>query len=112
MPTAQINARLSASLKQEGDRTLSRFGASATEAVRALWTYLGTERKLPDFMARTTEESASEVADISQAVQGAGLAVRLAQQNGLSVDGIQQTSYEDLRTLAFEELVEEGRIHV
>ena len=112
MATAQINARLDTSLKREGDATLAHFGVSATEAIRALWTYLGTAKELPDFMARPASDAASDVASMSQATEGAGLAMRLAQQSGLSVDGIQQPSFGELRSLAFEELVEEGRVRV
>ena len=108
METAQVNARLGAQIKREGDATLARFGASATDAIRALWGYLASAKRLPDFMVQD-----SPVVEASprpaQATQGAGLALSLAREGGLSTRGIRDLSYQELRDLAFEEMIEEGR---
>lgn len=117
MPTAQLNARLDEAVKREGDATLARYGISATEAIRSLWSYLGSTQELPDFLSPATSgaerpgRSPHVTRDEAHAAQGAGLAVRLAQDKGLATSGIGQVSYEQLRALALDELLKEGRIH-
>ncbi|MBQ9004422.1 MAG: hypothetical protein IJ087_21490 [Eggerthellaceae bacterium] len=39
MATAQINARIDARLKSDGDRSFAAVGCTPTRAVRALWTF-------------------------------------------------------------------------
>lgn len=123
MPVAQINARIDAIVKREGDATLSRFGVGATEAIRALWDYLASAQTLPSYMMQDkrhvehpstlprggegTGRLSSEVAE-----RGAGLAIRLASERGLVVSQQLDIPYEDLRELAFDELIAEGRAHV
>lgn len=113
MQTAQINARIGVDLKREGDATLARFGTSATEAIRALWGYLADSKQLPSFMKQdaVAAQTQDTTSTSSAPEQGAGLALRLAQTKGLSTAGIQELGYEELRDLAFEEMLEEGRFH-
>ena len=41
MATAQINARIDASVKEAGDRALSQIGYTPTKAIRRLWEFAG-----------------------------------------------------------------------
>ena len=77
MDAVQMNTRLDAGLKARGDATLERFGKSATDAVRALWGYLATERTLPDFMLEG-EDALPQKEAVEVAAEGAGLATRMA----------------------------------
>lgn len=119
MPMAQLNVRLPVEVKRSGDATLARCGVSVTEAVRALWHYLGEREELPSFMRgpgegahKTPTPSAAVSRDIAtldgDACSGQGLALRLAQERGLCVPPVQGIAYEDLREQAFEEMIEEG----
>lgn len=112
MSTVQINARLSSKIKSEGDATLAKFGLSATEAIRSLWEYLGTTKDLPDFIKRNTNTCTKVTPSSIHVNDGAGMALRMAGEHGLAVTDVQNMSYQELRDLAFDELVEEGRAHV
>ncbi len=112
MQTGQINARLNIDLKREGDAVLARFGTSATEAIRSLWSYLAQTKQLPDFMAHKDVTVQENVGTCTAPVDGAGLALRMASERGLATGRIQELSYQDLRVLAFEELIEEDEAYV
>ena len=118
MEMVQVNARLDAAIKREGDATLAGLGSSATEAIRALWDFLARAKRLPDYMEQgqdtpPVDQTPQELfpATTGVAEQGAGLALRMARARGLSTGGIQAMSYQELRDAAFEELIEEGRAH-
>lgn len=107
MEVAQINARIDIGVKREGDAVLARLGVSATEAIRALWAYLAQAQALPAFMQKGQErQSLSTEFDADIVATGAGLALSMARDLGLSVD-VEDVSYDELRRLAFEELVTE-----
>lgn len=107
MEIAQLNVRMDARTKREGDAVLARLGVSATEVIRALWGYLAEAQALPSFM-RGREETPVQVTPASGAAgEGAGLALALAREQGLACDAA-TPSYDELRELAFEELVAEG----
>ena len=52
---ATLNVRMSAPLKERGDKVLREHGISTSTAVRALWSELATTRELPGFLARLTD---------------------------------------------------------
>ena len=106
MEVAQLNARIDAQIKREGDAALARMGVSATEAIRALWRYLAETQTVPSFMRRD-EEQPADAAPAPSAAAGAGLALALAQEQGLAC-ALSNLSYDELRDLAFEELATEG----
>lgn len=112
MATSQINARLDTNIKRAGDATLARFGASTTQAIRSLWTYMAETNSLPDFMDTQEQDAAHADPRPLAPTDGAGLALRLAQEEGLTSSDVQSVSYEELRDLAFDELVREGRARV
>ena len=57
MEVAQLNARLDANIKREGDATLARYGVSATEAIRALWTLLAKTKAGLDAARKNLSDS-------------------------------------------------------
>jgi DNA-damage-inducible protein J len=59
---ATLNVRISAPLKERGDKVLRENGISASMAVRALWQEMATTRVLPDFLKRATEEDSTKKA--------------------------------------------------
>lgn len=108
MEVAQLNARIDLQVKREGDAALARAGVSATEAIRALWNYLAETGRLPNFMREQTEEPAAAVeASKATADEGAGMALAMARAGGLAT-GLESLPYDELRALAFEEMVSEG----
>lgn len=112
MATSQINARLDTDVKRAGDATLARFGANATQAIRSLWTYMAETNSLPNFMDAQEQDAAHADPKPLSPSDGAGLALRLAQEQGLSSSDVRSVSYEELRDLAFDELVREGKARV
>ena len=112
MATSQINARLDTDVKHAGDATLARYGANATQAIRSLWEYMAETNSLPDFMNAQGCDSGRDKPRPMTPIDGAGLALRLAQEQGLSTCDVQGVSYEELRDLAFDELVREGKARV
>lgn len=59
---ATLNVRMSASLKERGDKVLRENGVSASAAVRALWQEMASTRALPDFLQQATGKSAASKA--------------------------------------------------
>ena len=58
----------------------------------------------PDFMASENAEGAPAAPTYEAlAEEGAGLAVRLARQSGISFEALQDMSYQDLREAAYED---------
>lgn len=107
MAVAQLNARIDAEVKRGGDATLARLGVSATEAIRALWTYLAEAQTLPEFMRKQEESPSDGEQPVSLPADGAGLAWTMARDRGLVVTP-ESVDYDELRDLAFDELVAEG----
>ena len=116
MEVAQLNARLDANIKREGDATLARYGVSATEAIRALWTLLAKTKALPSFLQAPEPQVSAEALGASEmrsasADCGAGMALAMARERGL-VAAIEPIDYDELRRLAFDEMVAEGDYRV
>ncbi|MBO4351962.1 MAG: type II toxin-antitoxin system RelB/DinJ family antitoxin [Eggerthellaceae bacterium] len=59
---ATLNVRMSAPLKERGDKVLHDNGISASAAVRALWQEMATTRTLPAFMQDLKDDSAAKKA--------------------------------------------------
>lgn len=108
MELAQLNARIDLQVKREGDAVLARVGVSATEAIRALWSYLAETGKLPEFMGeQQAEPAAAPTLNETAADEGAGMALAMAQKRGLATS-FESLSYDELRELAFDEMANEG----
>ena len=53
---ATLNVRMSASLKERGDKVLRDAGVSASAAVRGLWQEMASTRTLPSFLVEMVEQ--------------------------------------------------------
>ena len=114
MPYAQLNVRLDADLKRAGDMTLAQMGVTATDVIRSLWDYLAREHKLPEY-AEKQDARSKEEPRTTLVAEGRGMAVRLAHEQGFSQTSAlpdAQVSFEELRDLAFVELIDEGTYRV
>ena len=117
MPAAQtqMNVRINADVKREGDSILADLGFSPSSAVRALWDYVVSHRNVPPFMRGSVGAGAASAAGHAQrsdgevhtfsslAEEGAGMAARIASQAGLNLQLLQDCSYDDLKDYAFDE---------
>ena len=74
MPS-QLNARIDGALKKNGDEVFARYGLSASEVVRAVWSYAAEHRRPPAFMTREADELQAKEVERKLALveQGAGL---------------------------------------
>ncbi|MBO4365184.1 MAG: type II toxin-antitoxin system RelB/DinJ family antitoxin [Eggerthellaceae bacterium] len=57
---ATLNVRMSAPLKERGDKVLRENGISTSAAVRALWQELAATRTLPSFLEDLTQAASSK----------------------------------------------------
>ena len=71
---ATLNVRMSAPLKQRGDKVLREHGISASAAVRALWQELASTRKLPAFLEQAVDGSLEKKAKLLALDELAGIA--------------------------------------
>lgn len=121
-PMAQMNIRLSAETKAQGDAVLAQHQLTPTAAVRSLWWYLAQHQALPGFLQEARHAAArSDVPKASLAEEdtkgqeaegGAGMALRLATQAGFDLQPLQSLSYGELRDLAFDEYLIEREQNV
>lgn len=74
MPS-QLNARIDGALKKNGDEVFARYGLSASEVVRAVWSYAAEHRKPPAFMTRKADELQAQEVErkLTLVERGAGL---------------------------------------
>lgn len=112
--TVQVNARIDAELKREGDAALAAAGLTPTQAVRALWE-LATHLKespgqlraalLPDERQREQAARDKEIQRKLKLVkEGASLMERSYRSNGLPwPPPTSELSYDELKELAYRE---------
>lgn len=112
--SVQMNVRIDANEKCEGDEVLARCGYTPSEAVRALWHYVAMYGDVPDFMRIATpeEKAAADEAYYRAARDGVGLAIKLAKQYGLlpqdyDINEHEVPDYKAMRDMAYDEWVEE-----
>lgn len=58
--TVQMNVRIDADLKKQGDRAFERIGNSPSEMVRALWRYASRHANEPETLRHLVEELEGE----------------------------------------------------
>ena len=58
--TVQMNVRIDAALKKQGDRAFERIGSSPSEMVRALWRYASRHANEPETLRHLMEELEGE----------------------------------------------------
>lgn len=62
---ATLNVRMSASLKERGDKVLRENGIGTSAAVRALWKELATTRTLPGFLEKLQKDSSEQASKLN-----------------------------------------------
>ena len=83
----QMNTRISAELKAQGDAVLAHAGVSASQAVRQLWEFMAAYGELPALELRepAAQGVAAQCGGFSEQVtQGAGMAARFLRERGVS----------------------------
>lgn len=83
----QMNTRISAELKAQGDAVLAHAGVSASQAVRQLWEFMAAYGELPAFELRepVAQGATAQSGGFSEQVtQGAGMAARFLRERGVS----------------------------
>ncbi len=109
----QMNTRLGRSAKATGDAVLAQLGLSPSQAVRALWDYLGTHRDVPPFMKESAayKPDAERQRKIALIRDGAGLAVRVAQEQcdytGGAENALNGKTWRELRDDMYDDMLDE-----
>ena len=108
MAATQMNIRIDASLKKTGDAALLAQGYTASQAIRALWEYLTTQKTLPPALEKLIHQE--QIQDASQQTnardirnEGASLLASFYEQIGITPQESFSISYEELRELAAQE---------
>lgn len=112
--TAQVNARIDAELKREGDAALAAAGLTPTQAVRALWELAAQLKDAPGQLRATLfpneqqRERAAQDKELQRklklAEEGANLMERFYRSSGLPwPPTTSELSYEELKELAYKE---------
>lgn len=110
---AQMNTRLGRSAKATGDAVLAQLGLSPSQAVRALWDYLGTHHDVPPFMkgSATCGPDTERQRKIALIRDGAGLAVRVAQEQcdytGGTASTLDKKTWRELRDDMYDDMLDE-----
>ena len=103
----QMNTRIPTSLKLQGDEVLSRYGVSASAAMRALWQYMADHQRLSSFMAASQTDRANEQQKKMQIVkEGSELLSNFRKEQGLSASAA-VLDYEDLQAEMYEALLQD-----
>lgn len=93
---ATLNVRMSAPVKERGDRVLREHGVSASMAVRALWQELAATRELPDFLQRAAQDSAKKKARMLALEELSGVAEgALSALSDEEIEALGMARYED-----------------
>lgn len=71
--STQLNTRIDARVKREGDAVFARFGLTPSLVVRAVWNYAIDHQRPPEFMLSSQDEDGKS-ARIAALREGAGLA--------------------------------------
>lgn len=82
--STQLNTRIDARVKREGDAVFARFGLTPSLVVRAVWGYAIDHQRPPEFMLPNQDEDGKN-ARIAALREGAGLALRRGGVSVLSV---------------------------
>lgn len=122
-PIAQVNARVDADLKEQGDAALERAGFTPTTAIRALWRLAiqldnqpGALADLlePDRARATDEELAERARKVALAQKGAHIVSDCLERMGIRPNGaasaVASLSLEEMRELAYEERLKEKEL--
>lgn len=102
----QMNTRIDAELKRQGDAVFARNHISPSSAVRMLWAYTAQHGMVPDFMGEAKNESDAKADTING---GMGLAFRaLVGKGAASAPGASlPLDYVALRDEAYDAMLDE-----
>ena len=112
--TAQVNARISAQLKANGDEGLAAAGLTPTQAVRAVWDLAARYKNTPDklhaalFPDKAEEEKAEAAAQKARRAklieEGSKIVERAYEKAGITFhpDTVELTD-EELKKMAYQE---------
>lgn len=106
----QMNTRIDAELKRQGDAVFARNHISPSSAIRMLWAYAAQYGTVPDFMGEAESESDAKAAVINR---GMGLAFRtLAGKGAGSAPGASlPLDYGALRDQAYDAMLDDLEEH-
>lgn len=112
----QLNTRIPADLKEQGDRALERAGYTPSQAVRALWEFAVRHTHEPDAVHTMLEEETANASDETTenrlAAFDAGLRIveHTYEELGLNLrksHEFQHLCYKDLRDSYYENRLEQ-----
>ena len=122
MATAQLNFRMDARLKEDGNLTLGEYGISPTEIVRNTWSYLVRNRHSPNAIRRLVdllresdvEDEASRESGNTAQLDGNDYADELVmkaplliqqfyREAGIDPSRIEQPPFSEMKTRAYAE---------
>ena len=116
MSATQMNMRIDSALKATGDLAIREGGSTPSEIVRAVWSYAARNRHKPQAVQRLLDflngekdvkntATANEVVDEieKQVLRGPKLIEEYYLKLGIDSASLQPTSYESLKSAAFDE---------
>jgi len=106
MQAIQMNTRIDASLKKEGDLVLGSLGLTPSQAVRGLWRFMVARRDEPDAIREVIGEARTDD-KIAQRLEVLAEGRRLCIGLGPLASEISVEPYENLRAGAYAQRFEE-----
>lgn len=111
----QINTRVPAELKEQGDLALARAGYTPTQAVRALWEYAVVHIHEPQAIRNVLQEEKTEPEDpatqerLRKFEEGARIFEKMYAKLGIDpqCSDVAHLEYQELRDSYYEEKLEE-----
>ena len=104
--TVQLNTRIDATLKQQGDAVFAREGLTSSEVVRAVWAYAATTQTVPECVRASKDAEREE--RLKAIREGFGIARRMAEEMGVRLANT-PIDYKALRDEFFDQEYEEMR---
>lgn len=102
--TVQLNTRIDPEIKRRGDAAFARAGLSSSEVVRAVWSYVAREQRVPQFL---TQQASCATEDLVQKIcSGAGMVQREATAMGLSCD-LSNADLESMQKNMYDQMADE-----
>lgn len=110
--TVQLNTRIDPDLKRRGDVVFARAGLTASEVVRAVWQAAAETQQVPECVAAHTGDADERARRLRAVEEGAGLAVRVAEEMGFHFKGtFDPCDYKRLRDEMYDEIAAEMMGH-
>lgn len=110
MPAVQLNTRIDAQVKEQGDAVLLRSGYTPSQAVRSLWSFVIEHQDVPSFMKNADEVKGGVDGSRALAMEGFGLAMRLAEEKGLPFSVESAPDFETLEDEMYDEMFDEYEV--